>query len=42
MSQARLRIISVAEAKASVNSAFSLWYSDVKRDDLCMVRLKRG
>ena len=42
MSQARLSLISVAEAKASVNSAFSLWYSDVKRDDLCMVRLKRG
>jgi hypothetical protein len=40
MSQARLRKNSVAEAKASVNSAFSLWYSDVKRDDLCMVRMK--
>ena len=31
-----------AEAKASLNRACSLWYSDVKRDDLCMVRLKRG
>ena len=31
-----------AEAKASLNRAFSLWYSDVKRDDLCMARLKRG
>ena len=42
MSQARLRLITVAEAKASVNSAFSLWYSDVKRDDLGMGRLKLG
>ena len=31
-----------AEAKASLNRAFSLWYLDVKRDDLCMSRLKRG
>ena len=31
-----------AEAKASLNRAFSLWYSDVKRDDLGMGRLKRG
>ena len=38
----KVKLDSVAEAKASVNSAFSLWYSDVKRDDLCMVRLKRG
>ena len=30
-----------AEAKASVKSAFSLWYSDVKRDDLGMGRMKR-
>ena len=33
----------VAEAKASPNRALlSVWYSDVKRDDLCMVRLKLG
>ena len=31
-----------AEAKASLKRAFSLWYSDVKRDDLGMGRLKRG
>jgi hypothetical protein len=31
-----------AEAKASPNKAFSVWYSDVKRDDLGMGRLKRG
>ena len=31
-----------AEAKASLNRAFSVWYSDVKRDDLGMIRLKRG
>ena len=31
-----------AEAKASLNRAFSLWYSDVKRDDLGMGRMKRG
>ena len=31
-----------AEAKASLNRAFSLLYSDVKRDDLGMARLKRG
>ena len=37
-----VKAVAGAEAKASVNSAFSLWYSDVKRDDLGMVRLKRG
>ncbi len=42
MSQARLSLNDGAEAKASLNRAFSLWYSDVKRDDLCMARLKRG
>ena len=42
MSQARLRQDAGAEAKASLNRAFSLWYSDVKRDDLGMGRLKRG
>ena len=31
-----------AEAKASLNRARSLWYSDVKRDDLGMGRMKRG
>ena len=31
-----------AEAKASLSRAFSLWYSDVKRDDLGMGRMKRG
>ena len=31
-----------AEAKASLNRAFSLWHSDVKRDDLGMGRMKRG
>ena len=31
-----------AEAKASLNRAFSLWNSDVKRDDLGMGRMKRG
>ena len=31
-----------AEAKASLNRAFSLWYLDVKRDDLGLGRLKRG
>ena len=31
-----------ADAKASLNRAFSLWYSDVKRDDLGMGRMKRG
>jgi hypothetical protein len=41
MSQARLSD-KRAEAKASPNRAFSLWYSDVKRDDLGMGRLKRG
>ena len=30
-----------AEAKASLNRAFSLWYSDVKRDDLGMGRMKQ-
>ena len=30
-----------AEAKASLNRAFSLWYLDVKRDDLGMSRMKR-
>ncbi len=42
MSQARLSLNDGAEAKASLKRAFSLWYSDVKRDDLCMARLKRG
>jgi hypothetical protein len=42
MSQARLSLNDEAEAKASLNRAiFSLWYSDVKRDDLGMGRLKR-
>ena len=41
MSQARLSD-KQAEAKASLNRAFSLWYLDVKRDDLGMGRLKRG
>jgi hypothetical protein len=41
MSQARLKD-NRAEAKASLNRAFSLWYLDVKRDDLGMGRLKRG
>ena len=31
-----------AEAKASLNRAFSAWYSDVKRDDLSLVRMKLG
>ena len=31
-----------AEAKASLNRAFSLGYSDVKRDDLGMGMMKRG
>ena len=31
-----------AEAKASLNRAFSLWNSDVKRDDLGKGRMKRG
>ena len=30
-----------AESKASLNRAFSLWYLDVKRDDLGMSRMKR-
>ena len=38
----KVKVFTVAEAKASLNRAFSLWYSDVKRDDLCMARLKRG
>jgi hypothetical protein len=42
MSHARLRRTAAAEAKASPNKAFSVWYSDVKRDDLGMGRLKRG
>ncbi len=42
MSHARLSLMNVAEAKASVNSALSVWYSDVKRDDLGMGRLKLG
>ncbi len=29
-----------AEAKASLKRALSLWYSDVKRDDLGMARMK--
>jgi hypothetical protein len=29
-----------AEAKASLNRANSTWYSDVKRDDLSLVRMK--
>ena len=37
-----VKLFSVAEAKASLNRAFSLWYSDVKRDDLGMGRMKRG
>ena len=41
MSHARLND-KRAEAKASPNKAFSVWYSDVKRDDLGMGRLKRG
>ena len=41
MSHARLSD-KQAEAKASPNKAFSVWYSDVKRDDLGMGRLKRG
>jgi hypothetical protein len=41
MSQARLND-KLAEAKASLNRAFSLWYLDVKRDDLGMGRMKRG
>ena len=41
MSQARLSD-KQAEAKASLNRALSLWYLDVKRDDLGMGRLKRG
>jgi hypothetical protein len=32
----------LAEAKASLNRAISVWYSDVKRDDLGMGRMKRG
>ncbi len=31
-----------AEAKASPNRALSLWYSDAKRDDLGMARMKPG
>ncbi len=42
MSHARLRLIAAAEAKASPNRALSMWYSDVKRDDLGMGRLKLG
>ena len=38
----KVKLFSGAEAKASLNRAFSLWYSDVKRDDLGMGRLKRG
>ena len=30
----------VAEAKASLNRAFSVRYSDVKRDDLLLARMK--
>ncbi len=37
-----VKLFSGAEAKASLNRAFSLWYSDVKRDDLGMGRMKRG
>ena len=37
-----VKAVAGAEAKASLNRAFSLWYSDVKRDDLGMGRLKRG
>ena len=36
-----VKLKNVAEAKASPNRAFSVWYSDVKRDDLGMTRLKR-
>ncbi len=49
MSQARLSTKCGAEAKASLKRASgslrvisSLWYSDVKRDDLGMGRLKLG
>ncbi len=38
----KVKVYTGAEAKASLNRAFSLWYSDVKRDDLGMGRLKRG
>ena len=38
----KVKLFSGAEAKASLNRAFSLWYSDVKRDDLGMGRMKRG
>ena len=31
-----------AEAKASLNRAISAWYSDVKRDDLSLARMKLG
>ena len=41
MSHARLND-KLAEAKASLNRATSVWYSDVKRDDLGMGRMKRG
>ena len=37
-----VKLFSGAETKASLNRAFSLWYSDVKRDDLGMGRMKRG
>ena len=38
----KVKVYTGAEAKASLNRAFSLWYSDVKRDDLGMARMKRG
>ncbi len=37
----KVKLFSVAEAKASLKRAkLSLWYSDVKRDDLGMTRMK--
>ena len=38
----KLKPVGGGAAKASLNRAISLWYLDVKRDDLGMGRMKRG